>query len=81
MESSDTVADILTKVRVVNHQHDLPEASDNAQLILNDSPVDADTILSNLPAPPEGLMFQLVYALNDNNEYEPVEVVPTTPVS
>lgn len=74
MDSSDRVADILTKIQLVKDQHDIPDASDDAQLIMDNAAVAADTVLSSLTAAPEGLRFHLVYAINDNNEYESVQV-------
>lgn len=78
MNGSDTVADVLTKIHDVAKQHDVPQASDDARLILDDAPVEMNATISSLSPKPEGLSLQLVFAINDD-EYEPVEVDPTTP--
>ena len=85
MDGSNTIANVKANISAVAAQHDIPEASDDAMLLMGDdgkqtSTTEDDTTLSSLLAqakkPQEGLYFYLVYSIGDN-EYEPVEVEPT----
>lgn len=79
LEGSTTIGEVKTKLSAVAAQHDLPEASEDARLLLADGKAAADdATLASLDKnkSPEGLSFHLVYSIGDD-EYEPVEVEPT----
>lgn len=82
LEGSATIADVKSKISSVANQHDIPEASEEAMLLhLDGSPTEADTTLASIAegvrtSGTEGLKFNLVYSIGDD-EYEPVEIVPT----
>lgn len=82
LPGSETVAAVKTKISAVAAQHDIAEAADDAVLLLTDGKrTAADATLASLAegvkkVATEGLKFHLVYSIGDD-EYEPVEVVPT----
>lgn len=81
MDGHSTIQDLKEKISAVASQHDIPEASDDAMLLLDGARTQPDATLANLAegakkVATEGLTFHLVYSIGDD-EYEPVEVVST----
>ena len=82
LDGNSTIADVKTKISDVAGQHDIPEASEDSMLLLEGKPTEDDATLASMAgdgnkgAASEGLAFDLVYALADD-EYEPVEIEPT----
>eukprot|EP00977_Amphora_coffeiformis_P001448 scaffold294_cov221-Amphora_coffeaeformis.AAC.4 len=83
LDGNSTIADVKSKISAVAEQHDIPEAAEESRLLLDGKPCADDTTLasvvadgSNKGAASEGLSFDLIYAIADN-EYEPVEIEPT----
>jgi hypothetical protein len=81
LEGATTIADVKKRIALVAEQHSVEQAAEDCRLLLEATGVTAEneaSLASLLKESGEGLFFNLVYSIGDD-EYEPIDAVATQP--